>query len=321
MDISMTLFGYLVIAFLGFVVPILGLLFTVYQGGIDRIKIRYENKKAEAEKARRDLLAAFTAGGVHKEEFRDFKKKLKELEIREKTVRRRANSRMSYLDMRKVAVGLAVPLAASMAAVLVYFMVIPVYKIGTAVFAFIAFSYAVFVLIRLFDVVIEMGRLADRESKAMNVRIMEALSDNPAHTGIKELKLFIDGTQVSSAVPLVISSGDARELGVEIKNPGKVMATNAVLSIKMDPAVIITPKQYYSIIRTGNSVTVLYSMDFISHESSFTLGPLVIKVNMPGTYKAEAVMKADNSEVEIKEEFVINAEHTLKEVLERIMKL
>lgn len=321
MDQSVTLFGYLVISFLGFVVPVLGLLFTVYQGGIDRIKIKYENKKAEAEKARRDLLDAFTAGGVHKEEFKDFKMKLKELEIREKTVRRMANSRMSYLDMRKVAVGLAVPLAVSMAAVLMYFMVLPAYKIETAVFAFIAFSYAVFVLIRLFDVVIEMGRLADRESKAMNVRIMEALSDNPAHDRIKELKLLIDGTQVSAFIPLVISSGDARELQVEIKNPGKVMATNAVLAIKMDPAVMITPKQYYSIIRTGNSVTVLYSMDFISPESSFTLGPLVIKVNMPGTYKAEAVMKADNSEVEIKEEFVINAEHTLKEVLERIMKL
>ena len=321
MDQSMTLFGYLVIAFLGFVVPVLGLLFTVYQGGIDRIKIKYENKKAEAEKARRDLMAAFTAGGIHKDEFKEYKKRLKELEIREITVRRTANSRMSYLDMRKVAIGLAAPLAASMVAVLSYFMVTAPYKIGTAIFALIAFSYSVSILARLLDVVIEMTRLADRESKAMNARIMEALSENPEHARVKELKLLIDGIEVSGKNPLTISSGDERELKVEIQNPGKVTARNAVLAITMDPAVIISPKNYYSIIRTGSSVAVSYAMDFISPDNSFVGGPLVIKVNAPGSYKAGTVMKADNSEGEIKGEFTITATHTLKEVLESIMKL
>ena len=321
MDQSMTLFGYLVIAFLGFLVPVLGLLFAVYQGGIEKIKIKYENKKAEAEKARHDFLSGFSTAGVNKEEFKDVKKKLKELELKEKTVRRMADSRMSYLDLRKVAIGLAAPLAASMLAVLTYFMIPISYKIPVALFSAAAFSYSVFVLTKLLDVVIEMTRLADKESKAMNARIIEALSDNPEHAKIKDLKLVVDGIQVSAENPLIISSGDERELKVEIKNSSKVMARNAVLDIKMDPKVMILPKQYYSIIRTGNALTVSYAIDFINPESCFTAGPLVIKINTPGTYKAETEMKAENLEGGIKSVFSIKVERTIKEVLENIMKL
>lgn len=321
MDQSVTLFGYLVIAFLGFVVPVLGLLFTVYQGGIEKIKIKYENMKAEAEKARRDMLAAFTSDGVHKEDFREMKKKLRELEIREKTVRRTADSRMSYLDMRKVAIGLAAPLALSMAAVLVYFVIPPVLKIEIAAFAVITFLYSVYVLIKLFDVVIEMTRLADRESKAMNARIIEALSESQEATGIKGLKAAIDGVQVSPENPLVISSGDERDLKVEILNPGKITARNTVLAVKMDPAVKVIPKQYYSIIRTADCVTVMYTVDFITPEAPGICGPLVIKINTPGMYKSETSIKTGNPAEEVKEEFSINAEHTLQEVLESIMKL
>lgn len=230
MDNAMMLFGYLVIALIGFVVPVLGLLLSIYQGGIDKLKIKYENQKADAEKVKQDFLGSILNGNViNKSDLGQIKRRILEMEISEKRVKRSVEFKLGFLDIKTTAVRFAGPMLLSMLVVMAYFVAPPAVKPAAIAVSLAAFIYSIYILVKILDVVVEMTRLADRESKDMNARLIEALAEGPEHGGVKLLNLVVDGKSAGSELPL--NAGEAREFKLEVENPGKVPARSAILKV------------------------------------------------------------------------------------------
>jgi ABC-type multidrug transport system fused ATPase/permease subunit len=314
MDNAMMLFGYLVIALLGFVVPVLGFLLSIYQGGIDKLKIKYEYQKAEAEKAKQDYLSSLLSGNViQRSDLSGIKMKIKELELSENRVKKSVDFKLGFLDIKTTAMRFAGPMLLSMLSVMAFF-VLPVHlKNATVAVSIAFFFYSIYILVKILDVVVEMTRLADRESKDMNARIIEALAEGPDHSGVKQLNLVIDGKK--SGAELTLSAGETRDFKLEVENPGKVPARNTQLKIKLPEGFDIEQRPYYTLARANGGYLVAYTIDFIHPETSILCGPLVIRAPKPVKGVLEYTLKPENSAKETAENFVITVSQSIEDAI------
>ncbi len=318
MDNAMMLFGYLVIALIGFVVPVLGLLLSIYQGGIDKLKIKYENQKAESEKAKQDFLSGVISGNVlHKGDLKQIKAQLREMEKAELKIKKEVNFKLEFLDIKTAAVRFAGPMMASMLAVMLYYILPGAWKAAAITSSIVLFAYSVFILVKLLDVVVEMTRLADRESKDMNARLIEALAEGPEHSGGMDLKVSINGKKPGEM--LSMSVGEKREFKLEMENPGRTIARNAALTVTVPEGFEVEHKPYYSVTRNGAGYGVMYTADFIHPGTSFLCGPLVIKALKERKDEVTCMINADNHAKEASYKYTINASRSLEDMIEKAL--
>jgi hypothetical protein len=246
------------------------------------------------------------------ETLREIKQQIRLLEKTEKTVKARINYKLVFLDLKRAAVRLAAPLIVSMISVISFFITPKNIRVAVAGIGFISFAYAVFVLARLLDVVIEMTRLDDKEKKDMNARLIEALSEAPEHTNVKHLKLKVDGKDLFDGREFHMTVNENRELRVEIENTEKTMAKNVTIGIKLPKEVTVEPRAYYSIVDNY----VLYTAEYIHPESSMLHGPLVIRSSKEGSFPGEAHIKAENLQHQTVVKFSIHTSPALDTILE-----
>jgi len=114
MSQAVQLFGYLVLTFLGFVIPILGFLLSMFNEGMSKLKAQYENERAQSEEKLKSQLQQKSASqAINNKDIKEIQQTIDEL----KNAQKKAIKKISYLQPRGILIKVFIPLIVSFLAI------------------------------------------------------------------------------------------------------------------------------------------------------------------------------------------------------------
>ena len=294
MEWAIQLFGFLVLAFFGVVAPILVILLSVFEEGRLKLNTQYENERSQSEKNIKEQLKKLA--GTEETDVTEIKKSLKSLEIIKKT----AEAKLSYLNPKKQIFRLFIPLLLSFLGVILAILTkanVDYVRLYIAV-SLICFAYAIFVLWKLTDIIIEVRKTVNDDKKDMNMKIIELLSalvEKEAQYFLKDIYINIDDKEIEdNAGEITISADKKQELKIGINNNETRMAKNVQIGFIFPPNFVIEKTSSYSIFTTKIGQIVRYVTSLIHGNTNLILDSLIITPLKKGDYKIRTFIKAEN---------------------------
>lgn len=303
MEPPITLFGNLVLTFLSFVVPIIGIMLSLFRDGIDILTTQYENERKQTEANIKDQLKKISndeSGKINDQEINQNLKKLKGIE-------KTAETKLSYLNPTKQIRRLFVPLSISFVAIEASLYTLSYFSIYlTLLFLLIAltsFGNALYVLQGLTSIIIEIKKasdeLKDKKEKEQKEDLFSLIQKTQKGTDyLKEVYIRIEGTDIANKKPkLALESQVKKELQISIYNHEKRMVKNIQIGIIFPIKFIVEKTEYYSVTNSAEYQIVRYNEDFIQGETNLLRQPLVVTPLEKGIFAISTFVKAENIEV------------------------
>ena len=333
MEQAIQLFGFLILTFLGIVVPILVILLSIFREGIQKLTTQYENEKNQSEDNLKDQFKQKTEVIKAKLDVKEMKGNLKELNNsidKLEKMKKTAEKKLSSLNPKKQILNLFIPLLISFLS-LIAALITKDYWYCVASLVFISaltFTYSVVVLWRLLNTLIEVretlceekqekeNRRSNWESKT--IEIFSGLLEKETPNLLKEMFLedihiMIDDSKIKDAGEIKIGANKKQEIKVGIINSETRMAKNVEIGFCFPPDFIIEKTNYYSIYTGKKEQIVRYTASTIQGDTNLILSPLITTPLKTGIYSINTFIKAENIEVK---NHRLNIEVTPKPVAE-----
>lgn len=296
---AIQLFGFLILTFLGIVVPILVILLSVFQEGIQRLTTQYENERSQSEKNINEQLKKIGEAG--KTNVPQIEESLKQL----KAIKKTAEAKLSYLRPKKQILRLLIPLLISFLAVICAILVAaPIgYVLLCVAISVVSFTYTAVVLWTILGVIIEVRKNIEAAKKDADTKTVELLSGilDKVEKGVpyflKNVYISIQGIDIrGDKAELTLSAGVKQELKVRIDNLESRMAKNVEVGFTFSSDFIIEKTTYYSLSTDTTTQVVRYVQNFIQGSTVVLLQPLIVTPLKQGSYKVYTFIKAENIE-------------------------
>lgn len=296
MTLASQLFGYLILTFLGLVVPIIGILLSIFQEGISKLTSQYENEKSQSENNIKEQLQKM--GEANQTDLKGIEEALRKLKIMKKN----AEIRLSYLNPKKQILRLTIPLLFAFLTVILSLLVDSKKDILLfSLIAVICFGYVLYVLWISMGIIIEVRKIIDIDKKNYNMKITELLSTlvQEANKGeqIFLSKVYISFNKVSirdDAVETQISVNNKTLIEIGVNNLEKRMVKNIEIGFVFPLDFLIEKKDYYSIYTDTKQQIVRYETEYIHGITYLIFDPLIITPLKIGTHKIRTFIKAEN---------------------------
>ena len=296
MELGIELFGYLILTVLGFVLPIVAILLSVFQEGISKLAQQYQ---AEIHQSEENLK---TIAKAEKTDLAAIQQSIKKLE----STKKRAITKLSYLNPRKQIIQLFIPLVFAFLGVVVTSILI-----GTNVYyglflliSLTGFVYAIIVLWNLIGIIIEVRRIIDAEKKATETSTKELMTDLARElmdrTGqyfLKKVYIAIDGQDIKDdSYETTIPVNAKKEVKIILHNNEPRMAKNVQIGLILPTNFIIEKGDYHSIYQDTKRQIVRYETEFIHGRTARELDTLIITPLEQGSFDMMTFVKAENVE-------------------------
>ena len=297
MEQAIQLFGYLIIAALGFVLPVVTILLSVFQEGVTKLATQYETEKRQSEEnIKEQFQRKAEKAGIDVSAIEESLKKLK-------SIKKAAETKLSYLNPRKIIIRLFIPLIIAFLGVIATFFILyftNYYYLYPLLVSLIAFSYAIVVLWKLVGIIVEVKKIVDIDTKARDGRTIELLSALVEKTGqyfLKRVYVTLDGTDIKDDSRIVTAQTNVKqELKIGVQNHESRMAKNIEFGFTFPANFIIEKKDYYSIYRDEKQQIIRYTIDHIHATTHQLFEPLIITPLEQGDQKINTFIKAENIE-------------------------
>lgn len=297
---AIQLFGYLILAILGVVAPIMAILLSVFQEGISKLTSQSEADKSQSESnLRRQLKKLAEAKDTDESAILQSVKELK-------SIKKTAETQLSYLSPRNVAIKLFVPLIIAFLGVVMALLLVET-NILYLLFllpSVIGFTYTVFVLSRLIRIIAEVRRIIDagrKEEDSVTKKLLATLVERDAEAGsyfLKKVYTTLDGSDIKdNSRTITINANNKRELKIGIQNHENRMAKNVEIGFVFPTNFIIEKTGKYSIFRDEESQVVRYAIDMVHAKTDFLVNvPITVTPLEKGNYLISNFVKAENVE-------------------------
>jgi len=302
MELALELLGNLLLTFLGFVLPIVAILLSIFQKGISLLSEQYENKKKQAEENIRIVS----------------KKKIDEDEIQSnlnelKDIKKQAGRRLSFLNPQKQIVRFFVPLILAFSGVELACFVIGKYitffkfKLSLSQMLFflsvLLFAYALYVLWTLLDIIIEVKKAVDeskseddREFRKMLVSISRSTKERDKYF-LKKVYITVDGKRILKGKPIItLTEQEKKELEIGIENIERRMAKQVEIGFILPLDFMVEKSGSYNIYSGESRQIIRYKTDILHGNKHLIFKSLAITPLKKGTYKIKAFIGAENIE-------------------------
>lgn len=296
MEQAIQLYGFLVLAFLGVAAPILVILLSVFEEGRLELTTQYENERSQSEKNIKEQLKKLAE--TEETDVTEINQSLKSLEINKKT----AEAKLSYLNPKKQIFRLFIPLLLSFLGVILAILTkanVDYVRLYIVV-SLICLAYAIVVLLKLTNIIIEVRKTVNDDKKGINMKIIELLSvlvEKEARYFLKDICITIDDKKIEdNAGEITISADKKQELKIGINNYEPRMAKNIEIGFIFPLDFIIEKTNYYSIYTTKKIQVVRYETNLIHGKTNLKLFPLIITPLKEDDYKIKTFIKAENIE-------------------------
>lgn len=300
MENIIVLFGYLLLTFLGFVVPVFIVLIPLYGVGVKRLSKDYikesEQKSEQIEKQNEKIKKDGTEGVGEIEEI------IKELRVSKGQL----DKKIWYLDPNKQILNLFIPILVSFILVLLALFLENFYKdvfwyIIPLGFSILLFFYVIYSLWEVFNVVIEMKevaneKLAEKEQGVLN--ILGKILDNLNRVDLLEdVHTSLDGEKLGVGISeIIIASDRKKEMVFRIINSEQTKVVKNVEVGFIFPAddFIIEKTTNQDISITDDKQIVRYKDSLIQSKTSLKLSNLILTPLKIGEQLIDVFIKGEN---------------------------
>lgn len=296
MEQAIQLFGFLILTFLGIVSPILVILLSMFREGISQLTIQYENEKSQSENNINEQLKKIGEAG--KADVAEIEQSLNKL----KTVKKTAETKLSYLNPKKQILRLYMPFLISFLGVILAILIkTNIYYVGLFIaISLICFVYAIVVLWKLLGIIIEVKKTIDDDKKDMDMKtitLLSALAKKGTEYFLKAVYINIDDKNIQGDTGKITVSVDKnQELKIAINNHEPRMVKNIEIGFIFPLDFIIEKTNYYSIYTSTETQVVRYERNLIHGNTNQMLFPLILTPLKKGDYKIKTFIKAENIE-------------------------
>ena len=299
MEQAIQLFGYLILTFLGFVVPIVGLLLSTFQEGLSKLTAQYESEKTQSEQNIREQLKKLAES--EKTDVAEIEKTLDAL----KAIKRTAEAKLSYLNPRRQTFRLFLPLLISFGGVIGSLVINPnvPYVYLLLLGSLVCFVYAMSGLWNLLNIMVEVKKSVDSNRKDVETKTIELLSalvekfEKGGQYFLRNVHIALDRRNIEKDVgeiSLLINKKEEVKLGIENSEPR--MAKNLEIGFTFRTEFIIERKSEYNVYAEQAIQIVRYNVNMLQGNTHMILTPVVITPLKEGDYKIRTFIKAENIE-------------------------
>jgi hypothetical protein len=289
METAISLYGYLLITFLGVIVPLFGILLSLFRQGLIELKTQAEREKTNSTKNLREQLKKESEEG--QPNLDDIKKSIRELTHSLKT----AEKKLSYLNPKKQLLRLFALLFLSFFALLVTML----YKqiAGFAlVLSILLFFSALYILWKLLQILVDVKDIIDSRRGELESKVVELLSSTSS-TFLKNVYPIIKDRVIKDGeeVTIDLSVDTINEIKIAITNNEKMMAKKVELGLMFAGEFIIEKSPGYTIFAAEDGTQIVrYRVEEIQSETWLRLPELTIKPIKKEVFRVRTFIKAEN---------------------------
>lgn len=307
MDQAVQLFGFMVLTFLGFVVPIVFLLLSFYQEGVKHLKVQEENKNKEIkETIEFENKKSKDVNILNLKNLRNTVDKLEKIE-------RDSNKKIHNLNPKLQLAKLSVSLIISFLFILIYFLVPEVFRLAhrsinnvIIIGIFVPFLYNLYSLWYLFLIIIEVKKSVDdnknykqEEIKNLIQNILTKVEELNKKDIIENIKVRVDKKEIDN-LQLVLVLNNQKDIPVDITNLSKELIAKQV------EVGFVFPQKFSLLVNSGNSpiytnkdtkeTIVRYKRDVIQKNERWEFSSSGLKITPleEGEYEIRVFIKGDN---------------------------
>lgn len=296
---AIQLFGFLILAVLGFVSPIIAILLSVFREGIRKLAAQYESERAKSEKNIKAQLQKIARSNATDDSA--IQKNLRQL----KSIKKTAEVRLSYLDPKKQFIRLFTPLIIAFLAVALTLPLIEtsIYFSFFLLLSLVGFVYTVVALWKLIGIITEVRRIIDTDRKNTDNTIIELLSklgEKVESTGqyfLKTIFVVWNGKNIKdNSLTATMQVNNKEELEISIRNSETRMAKNIEVGLVFPNNFIVEKREFYSIYQDDEQQVIRFNLNDIqgnTHQILNTVGITPLEI---GDYKIRTFIKAENVE-------------------------
>jgi len=295
-ETALQLYGSLILTLLGFVLPILTILLSLFSDGIKTLEGRYENEKKQSQDNIGSELKKQQDGKDLNIE--SISKSIKAL--RDK--RRQAEIKLSYLKPNKLLMKISVPFILAFVGVLVatqsHSIIASFLCLVGSVLSFIC---GIYYLLASIAILIEITEIVNQAKKNTDEKIVELLSvlvdqDGKDDIFLEENKTVAEfnGRILGAGATFEFAVNKPYEIPVSIVNKDEKMAKKVELGFVFPEDFLIEKTSNLSIYSDDKTQIIRFKQEFIQSHENNEQGKIKVTFLKSGEYKVETFLKGEN---------------------------
>lgn len=299
MEQATQLFGYLILTALGFVLPVMSILLSLFHQGMEKLAGQYEAERTQSETNIKEQLKKMSEAKDIDESA--IKQSIKELESIKKT----AENKLSYLNPKKQIARLFIPIVIAFLGVLVtlFLATISRYFFLLLLLSIVSFIYAVVALWKLISIIVEVRRILDAEKRDTDSKVIELLSvlaektETAGQYYLKNVHACLNDSNINNDSLIVEAKANGKlELKIGVSNSESRMAKNLEIGFILPNNFIVEKTGYHSIFRDEKQQIIRYQTNMLQGHTYNLFDPLIITPLEKGDYIMRTFIKAENVE-------------------------
>ncbi len=295
MEIPLQLFGSLILTLLGFILPILTILLSIFSDGTRFLTTKYENEKKQTDENIHNELKKKEAGEL------DYNALKRTLDILQKK-KYRATVRLEYLDPIKVAYRISLPLIVSFFGILVVTQVRDSFILILAgICSLIAFACSIYAIWISLSVLTEVSDVVNESKKNTDNKIVELLSILVEKSGVDTLFLNSEKVQAKFYGKFVkqnevyeFSVNKKYEIPVSIVNSDDRMAKDVEVGYIFPEDFLVERSPNISIAPNENKQVIRLNQGTVHAHENHLKGTIAITFLKAGEYMIDHFIKGEN---------------------------
>ncbi len=300
---ALVLFGLLLLTVLGLSLPLLSILFSFFPKGLEILTTKYESERNQSEEniIEEEAKKGDSGRGL---DIQALEKTLKTL----KENRKRAETKLSFLNPTRLIIKIAVPLAISFVATLVALQSVPNQSAPTPAFllaALISVSalfYAVRVLWISFQVLSEVAKVVNESREGYESKIIELLSALVERGGAESLfikperiNIEFNNILLKQDEKLTFSANKKYDVPISITNSDELMAKTVEVGFTFPPDFLVEKTPNISSIYPWKGMQIVrFKLELLHAHTTHERGKIGITFLKTGEFKSRVFIKGEN---------------------------
>jgi hypothetical protein len=296
MAAALQLYGLLILTVLGFALPILTVLFSLFPEGTRALSDKTENERRQSE----DNIRSETGRREAKEpiDIGSLEQILKKLKKR----KAQAESKLRYLSPHGLALAISIPAGEAFLLLMIGVQDVSASIRAIAILASLgAFGLAVMALSSTIRVLSEVSELVNANRRSTESRIVDLLTNLAERGGIENLFLkegdvwvTVDGKTLTKESELTFSVNKKHDLAIVIVNHGEMIAKIVEVGMTLPTDVLVEKAPHFWVFSDEEEQVVRFKADRIQAHTKLVQGKMGITLLRAGRYDVGVFIKGEN---------------------------
>ncbi len=292
---AITLYGSLILTVVGFIVPILTILISLFPEGVKSLSSKYENERKQSEEnILNEIEKKETKKGL---DYKALQKTLKTL----KKNRREAELKLTYLKPIQFLLKTSFPFIISFIGVLIALLSISlIYTVLALIFSFLSFIGGVMALFISVSLLFEVAEIVNQKKNTNEEKIIELLStlvaqsDHNLYLKEHKVKVKFNGEYLKKDAEVTFSTDKIHKVPISIENSSEMMAKTVEVGFIFPKDFVIEKTSNLSIYTDTSSQIVRFKREIIQAHENNQQGELQITFLKIGESNVDIFIKGEN---------------------------